>query len=757
MAQVALGLGIPAVLGVALGSATDAADYRPSAVCLVVVVVLAVFSGPWAALTAALTSTLVIDLTLIDRQWWLVPGTWSEAAGLLIVFTAAMTTVVLVYQRERARAAAVDSEARQAATSTMLDAMLTNTPVGFGFVDPHQRFVMGNDALAEAFGVDGADLRAGTHHVSELLGDEGGAVVTKAMAGGLPISAEMDVERSAGGAARHLMVSAYQVGGAEGRALGAGVTVVDVTDRTHLQGVLLELQDELAADRFRLALDSLPDLVAIQRSVHDEDGVVVDFVMEFLNHPDLPVGDFQRRELVGRRLLEVFPEFAGSNVFEAMVSVATTGRPHAVIDNPVTVRATGETDQRFATVQVAPFGDGIIAVVSDVTERQHNLQRIERANAELAAAQHLAHIGLWRVDLEQQLLLLSDEAAEIVGGTGAGERPWTPGMLLDLLDASDRARVANLIGAAEGGAFATEAQLLQPDGSTRLVSIFGQVVGESEPQGPEVWGTIQDLTDQRRQEWALREARDRLAEERATVALLQEAIVPVLPEGETVEVGATYLAAGEASLVGGDWYDAFMVDSDRLIFAVGDVAGHGLPAAAFMGQLRNALRGLAFAGLAIDEILSAMNRMVVQGSNDEMATCIIGELVPSTGSISWVSAGHPPPLALDPAVGGSLLDTSVTVPLGVRPVAAVPVNRSRLPPGALVVLYSDGLVERRGEILDVGLDRLVDVATRHRLAGAQALCDSLTEDLVGGAAPNDDLCVLAFRVPPGPIPEPSGG
>ena len=175
MVQVALGLGIPAVLGVAFGSATDAADYRPSAVCLVVVVVLAVFSGPWAALTAALTSTLVIDLTLIDRQWWLVPGTWSEAGGLLIVFTAAMTIVVLVYQASGLAPRRWPAKPGRSRPSTMLDAMLTNTPVGFGFVDPQQRFVMGNDALAEAFGVDGADLRAGTHHVSELLGDEGGA------------------------------------------------------------------------------------------------------------------------------------------------------------------------------------------------------------------------------------------------------------------------------------------------------------------------------------------------------------------------------------------------------------------------------------------------------------------------------------------------------------------------------------------------------------------------------------------------------
>jgi serine phosphatase RsbU (regulator of sigma subunit)/PAS domain-containing protein len=511
----------------------------------------------------------------------------------------------------------------------------------------------------------------------------------------------------------------------------------------------LALQEQVAADRFRQALDSLPDLVSIQQSVRDEDGRVVDFVMEFLNHPDLPVGDHQRSELIGRRLLETLPEFEGSVVFDAMATVATTGRPASVVDSPVTVRATGESEPRYATVQIAPLGDGVIAVVRDVTERHRNILRMEQANEELAAAQHLAHIGVWRVDLGRERLILSDEAAEIVGLPEGGAVSWNPGMLLDLLDATDRARVARLIGSAEGGSFATEAQLHRADGSTRFVSVFGQVIADSEPTGPAVWGTVQDLTDQRRQELALREAHDRLEEERATVAQLQEAIVPVLPEGETIEVGATYLTAGEASLVGGDWYDAFLIGPDRLVFAVGDVAGHGLAAAALMSQLRNALRGLSFADRSGVETLVAMNRMVLHGGADEMATCILGDLVLSTGELSWVCAGHPPPLWLDPTGAAEFLDSTVTVPLGVAPMVDVPVNRRRLVPDSLVALYSDGLIERRGENLDVGLARLAEQATRIRggHAGVQDICDALTAAMVDGRALGDDLCLLTFRVP----------
>ncbi len=506
-------------------------------------------------------------------------------------------------------------------------------------------------------------------------------------------------------------------------------------------------QEDGTADRFRLALDAFPDLVAIQRTVRDAEGRVVDFVMEFVNHPDRPVGDHRRSEMVGRRLLDLFPQFAGSPVFDAMVEVATTGSPANVMDTPVTVRASTDVGPRFASVEIAPFEDGIIAVVRDVTERHQTVQALEQANQELAAAQHLAHIGVWRVDLERGRLVLSAEAAEIFG-LPAGEDPtWTPGRLLDLLDPSERRRVERLIGNAGAGAFATEARFTRADGSTRQVAVFGQVVADSEPTGPGVWGTIQDLTDQRVQELALEVARDRLAEERTTVSLLQEAIVPVLPDDDRIEVGATYLPAGEANLVGGDWYDAFLVDDDHLVFAVGDVAGHGLPAAALMSQLRNAVRGLSFAGHGPEPTVAALNRLVLHAPDDEMATCIVGRLELSTGDLRWVCAGHPPPLLIDDD-RASLLDSELTVPLGMRSPGEIPTNRRELAPGTLIALYSDGLIERRGERLDVGLDRLVTAATAARHLAAQQICDALTARMAPGPALTDDLCVVVFRVPP---------
>jgi serine phosphatase RsbU (regulator of sigma subunit)/PAS domain-containing protein len=505
-------------------------------------------------------------------------------------------------------------------------------------------------------------------------------------------------------------------------------------------------QAKLADDRFRLALDSLLDLVTIQRSVRDRSGRTVDFIMDFVNHPELPVGDMARSELVGRRLLELLPELAGTAVFGAMVRVADSRQAASVDDLAVTVQRTDETDARYATVQIAPFGDGIIVVQRDVTERHHHIRRIEQVNAELAAAQQLAHIGIWRVDLDEGQMTLSDEAGRILGRAGGGVVPWAPGLLLDLVDPSDRQRVSDLIGSADGGSFMTETELRLEDGRSRLVAVVGQFVARDDQTDAVVWGTIQDVTEQRSQERALRDARDHLQLERATVAHLQQVIVPTLPDDE-IEVGATYWAAGDSNLVGGDWYDAFQVGDDRIVLAVGDVAGHGLPAAALMSQLRNAVRGLAFADHEPDEVLTALNRLIAESGGDELATCVVGSFDRATAELMWASAGHPPVLVLPPGEPPAFLEGVVAPPLGFPLRVSGEVNRVTLSPGTLLVLYSDGLVERRGESLDIGFERLVRMALLLENPRPQQLCDHLVEAMLSETDLRDDVCVLAFRVP----------
>ena len=506
-----------------------------------------------------------------------------------------------------------------------------------------------------------------------------------------------------------------------------------------------ERHDQVAADRFRLALDSLPDLVTIQRSVRDSSGRTVDFTMEFVNHSDRPVGDMARHELVGHRLLERLPQLAGSAVFEAMVQVADSGQAASVDDLPITVHATGDTDARYATVQIAPFGDGVIAIHRDVTERHQHMRRIEQTNAELAAAQQLAHIGIWRVDLDHATMTLSDEAARIIGRSGRGVVPWAPGQLLDLIDPLDRQRVIELIGSSDGGSFTTETELHTDAGRARLVAVAGQVIAGDDETDAVVWGTIQDVTGQRRQERALRDARDHLQQERATLAHLQQAIVPTLPDDQ-IEVGATYWPAGDTNLVGGDWYDAFLVGDDRIVLAVGDVAGHGLPAAALMSQLRNAVRGLAFADHQPDEVATALNRLIAEAGSDELATCVIGSFDRTTAELMWASAGHPPVLVLRPGEPPAFLDGVVEPPLGFGRSPAGAVNRVSLTAGTVLVLYSDGLIERRGESLDVGFDRLVRMAQLLDDLRPQQLCDHLVESMLSDTDLRDDVCVLAFRV-----------
>jgi len=532
-----------------------------------------------------------------------------------------------------------------------------------------------------------------------------------------------------------------------GIAIPTVATAGVVLRRERSRARLLDTQEQAAASRFRLALDSLPDLVAIQRSVRDESGQTVDFVFEFVNYPDLPVGDMTRRDLVGRRMLDVLPGLAGSPVFKAMVEVADTRKATAVEDTPVVIQASDEPEQRYATTQVAPFDDGVIAVVRDVSERQRHLRSIEQAHDELHAAQQLAHIGVWRVELDIGEMTLSDEAARIIGRAEGGVMAWEPGMLLDLVDPSDRERVAELIGSAGGGSFVTEADLRVPDGPPRRVAVVGQFVAPGDDNEAVVWGTIQDITEQRRQERALRDARDHLEQERAMIEQLQLAIVPTLPD-DGLEAGAAYRPAGDASLVGGDWYDAFAVGDRRLVLAIGDVAGHGLPAAALMGQLRNATRGVAFADHGPDEVLAVLNRLIFEAGVDELATCVVGSFDRHTSELCWSSAGHPPALVVQAGVGATYLDGPVAALLGFSRATGYGVTRTTLEPGTTLVLYSDGLIERRGESLDVGLERLARAAAAVVDASPQELCDRLVDVMVSETDQRDDVCVLAFRVPP---------
>jgi serine phosphatase RsbU (regulator of sigma subunit)/anti-sigma regulatory factor (Ser/Thr protein kinase) len=239
----------------------------------------------------------------------------------------------------------------------------------------------------------------------------------------------------------------------------------------------------------------------------------------------------------------------------------------------------------------------------------------------------------------------------------------------------------------------------------------------------------------------------RLAErERGLADALQRSLMPQLPELPAVALAGRYMPAAAARL-GGDWYDAFPLLDGRLAMAIGDVVGRGFHAAAIMGQLRSGLRAYALDGMSPSRVLERLSRLLRQIEPGRTATLIYLVTDLHGGGLTIATAGHPPPL-VDPAQGEPrFLDLPGSVPLGARRHVRYEEQEFELEPGALLVLYTDGLVERAGEPLDDGLDRLV-ATVRRRYEDLEHLGDALVDELLPDGPGSDDAALLVARAMP---------
>jgi serine phosphatase RsbU (regulator of sigma subunit) len=259
--------------------------------------------------------------------------------------------------------------------------------------------------------------------------------------------------------------------------------------------------------------------------------------------------------------------------------------------------------------------------------------------------------------------------------------------------------------------------------------------------------------------------RVQLQEEQLGVAeTLQRALLTELPQPDHLQLAARYLPAHTGAQVGGDWYDALQLPDGATALAIGDVSGHDMAAAASMGQLRSILRGYAFAFAdqpsvilqRLDEAIDGLRMGVV-------ATASLGRLEQTEElrarglrQLRWSNAGHPPPLLLRPDGSVEVLATPPELLLGLDATTARTDHVVELPVGSTLVLYTDGLIERRESDLARGL---ADLETALAGAGAaelplEDLLDTLIKEVVG-CQPEDDVAVLAVRLHPQDRPRPA--
>ena len=232
-------------------------------------------------------------------------------------------------------------------------------------------------------------------------------------------------------------------------------------------------------------------------------------------------------------------------------------------------------------------------------------------------------------------------------------------------------------------------------------------------------------------------------ERTATVSLTQGLLPSRLPGIAGLELGARSVPGSVGHEVGGDWYDAFVLPDGKVSLVVGDVMGHGLPAATGMGQLRAALRALALSDPDPGAVLAGLDRLVERGGSVEMATVVYAVLNPSDGWVRFGDAGHLPMVLIPESGELELVDAGAgTTPLGVsEPRYGRTVH---LTPGDVVVAFTDGLVETRRRSLEEGVDLLLRCLEEHRAAGLDIMLDAVI-DRMASAGPTDDVTVLALR------------
>lgn len=354
---------------------------------------------------------------------------------------------------------------------------------------------------------------------------------------------------------------------------------------------------------------------------------------------------------------------------------------------------------------------------------------------ELARAGDLARddaeVGIWDRDVIGGQLIWDRRTAEL-HGIRLEDFGGTMADFYATIHPEDLPKVQKAVNTAiaERGSYLAEYRVVRADGSQAWIQGLGRVVASSAGRSARVIGLVVDVT------WR-----------HGMVDILQRAILPqTLPLLSGIELVARYLPAVRDAGIGGDFYDANVLADGGILLVVGDVAGHGLPAVAAMAELRHAARAYALAGYSPGAITTQLSANVAPDPDSTTATVVVTHLNLADHCLTWSSAGHPPPLLLTGGDAGYLDDVHGPL-LGVDPTLSYGETSVRMPPGARLLLYTDGLVERRDASLTDRLGTLADVAAEHARQELGDLCDDILTEVAGSVGREDDVCLLALQSP----------
>ncbi|MBM7168322.1 SpoIIE family protein phosphatase [Streptomyces sp. G44] len=496
---------------------------------------------------------------------------------------------------------------------------------------------------------------------------------------------------------------------------------------------------ELAEGLYDPALVLVPQL--------DADGRLTDFRVHHVNSSFVDPAGRPRSAVHGALLLEAYPmAVGGSELFERIERVYATGEPFRTRRMTLTALVGQVSLAAVADISVSRQG-GCVLLIWRIQDEAARLAHL------LQHAQRLGRIGGFEENLTTGEVTWNDQLFDLYGRPHDAS-PVPLEALTSYAHVDDATTIRRFLRTVLHHRRSASAafRLERPDGVTRHMRVIAEPVLDADGRLLSVRGAYQDISSQHWTEVALAATRDQLAhteqqaaESNRLTLQLQHAIMPPTEaplSSPGLQIAVRYRPAESDSMVGGDWYDAVTLPSKQIMLCVGDVAGHGIQAATSMVVLRNAMRGLAVTGAGPAQLLSWLNIVAHHLTTQVTATAVCGLYDPERHTLRWARAGHLPPVLLRgqqatplPPVGGILL--------GALADTDYEEQELRLEPGDTLLMYTDGLVERRDEAVQDSLARLLTTAGPAATNLEQQLDGLLTHS---ASDTDDDTCLIGVRV-----------
>jgi PAS domain-containing protein len=495
-------------------------------------------------------------------------------------------------------------------------------------------------------------------------------------------------------------------------------------------------------------LDRLLDGCVFARAVRDQDGRVTDFRVDHASDGFRDPAGRGPAELTGRHLLELYPEgVTAGGLFDRCLAALAGGEPQRLPG--ATVPDPDSPGDGAAAIRIARLYDGVVIAWRRAGDA-------DRLAGLLQHAQRLGRIGSWEEYVVSGEVSWTEPTFALFGlppGEPVPVADLSSHVLAEDIPAVQGFREALLQGRMESAAAFRVVRA--DDGSVRQIRAYAEPVTDAAGTVTAMRGVYQDVSADYHTRLAFAAAREQLAdsEERAAeehrlAIRLQEAITPraagpdELVEAAGLDVAARYRPSGKGNLVSGDWYDTVLLPSKKVLLVVGDIAGHGLDAVTGMVAVRNSLRGLAITGAGPGTLLDWLNRAAAHFSDGVLGTAVCGLYDPADRTLCWARAGHLPPVLVRDGVAEQL-PLPEGVLLGADPDASYAEEVTQLRLGDTLLLFTDGLIERRDQPIDDVLATLLRAAS-NPVADVSRYADHVLDQAASNTG--DDACLVAVRV-----------